>query len=65
MENKEKENEQAPEVEETQPQGKSLQDASMEELKIFAFDTDQNIKALQRQYSAVMQEMQLRVNGGN
>jgi len=68
MENKEKIVEAEVVETKTEQQGTSLQDASVEQLKIAAFDTEQQYKAIQRNYQTIMNELQARMekqNGSN
>ena len=41
-----------------QPEGVSLEDATIDQLKVAAFDTEQNIKALQRNLQTIFNELQ-------
>jgi hypothetical protein len=43
-----------------QPKGVSLQEATEEQLKAGAFDVEQQIKGLQRQYQVIINELQSR-----
>jgi hypothetical protein len=49
------------EVEVGQEQGIELKDATVEQLKAGAFDIEQQIKALQRNYQVVLNELQSRM----
>ena len=46
-----------------QPQAVGIKDATEEQLKAAAFDIDQQIKQLQRQYNEVYKELAGRQNG--
>ena len=42
-------------------QGKTLEQATIEELKVSAFDIEQQTKGLQRNYQIIMNELQKRM----
>lgn len=46
------------------PKQVGIKDATVEQLKAVAFDIDQNIKALQRQYNEIYNELRLRAEDG-
>ena len=47
-----------------QQQGIPLSEATLEQLKAEAFDVEQNIKALQRNYQIIINELQKRTQNG-